>query len=137
MIGAIGATGDPRGIALLEALGEGDLHVIKTDGRIVRVAKDGRKSVAFDAVTGEPLGELGRGASEKIKVNNSLRRAVASALGALTLMSPDRARRLDAAAQILKTGNAERLDALDAAIAAETDEGVRAALMRCRGPRRC
>ena len=60
-------------------------------------------------------------------MNNGLRRAVASALGALTLQSPDRARRLDAAAQILKTGNADRLEALDAAIAAEKDPAVRAA----------
>ena len=130
LVAAIAATGDERAIAILEALAEGDLYRRKADGRIVRV--EGRKKLAFDALTGEELGELGRGAAEKIKVNNALRRAVAAGLGALTLQSPDRARRLDAAAQILKTGNAARIEALDAAIAAEADPQVRAAMLDAR-----
>ncbi len=132
VVAAIAATGDARAVPMLEALSEGDLRTMKADGRIVRVVEQGRKDMGLDALTGEPLGELGRGASEKIKVNNGLRRAIAAALGALTLQSPDRARRLDAAAQILKTGNAGRLEDLDAAIAAETDAAVKSAMLDAR-----
>jgi urea transport system permease protein len=132
VIAEIAATGDTRAIVLLEVLTAGDLHAMKADGRIVRIVEEGSTDMAFDALTDEPLGELGRGAAEKIKVNNALRRAIAAALGALTLQSPDRSRRLDSAAHVLKTGNADRLEALDAAIAAESDPAVREAMLDAR-----
>ena len=49
VVGAIAATGDPRAAALLEALGEGELHARKADGAIVRVTGRGSKAQGFDA----------------------------------------------------------------------------------------
>ena len=132
VIDEIAATGDARAVQILEALGEGDLQQMKSDDRIVRIVKEGRKSTAFDALTGEALGEIGRRDASKIKVNNSLRRTIASAIGRMTLMSPDRALRLQAAEQALKTADPEQIGALDEAIAAEQDAGVLAAMQDAR-----
>jgi urea transport system permease protein len=132
VVGAIAATGDPRAAALLEALGEGDLHARKADGTIVRVTGRGSSARAFDALTGAELGPVPARSTEAIRVNNALRRAVRAGLAALTLRDPDPARRTAAAAEAFKHPDPEALPALDAAIAAETDEGVREALAEAR-----
>jgi urea transport system permease protein len=120
VVAAIGASGDPRAAAVLEALGAGDLQQLKADGRVVRVV-DGE---GFDAVSGEAVGAVGRGAGERIRVNNGLRRAIRAALGVLTLASPDPALRRAAAEAAFKSRDPEQIAALDAAIVAETDPGV-------------
>jgi urea transport system permease protein len=124
VVAAIGATGDYRAADLLDALAEGELQQLKADGRIVRV----REGVGLDPLTGAEVGPVGRGAGERIRVNNGLRRAIRAALGQLTLASPDPARRLAAAEAAFKARDPEQLPALDAAIAAETDPAIRRAL---------
>ena len=64
VVGAIAATGDPRAAALLEALGEGELHARKADGAIVRVTGRGSKAQGFDPLTGAELGPV-RGALDR------------------------------------------------------------------------
>ena len=128
LIERIATTGDARAVPVLEALGDGDLRQIKETGQIVRVAKDGRSYVAFDALTGEEVGTFKGSQTKKIKINNSLRRVIAAAIGAMTLRSPDREKRLEAAQQALKTGDPGQIEALEGALAAETDAEVRAAL---------
>lgn len=128
VVEAIAATGDDRAAQLLEALGEGDLQALKADGRIVRVA-DGE---AFDAITGESLGALVRGAGERIRVNNGLRRAVSAGIGALRLQSPDARRRLEAAQAVFTSRDPAQIGPVDAALAKETDANVRTALLQAR-----
>ena len=124
----IAQTGDPRAVAVLEALSAGDLMQMKKgDKAIVRVEKADKGFNTFDPLTGDALGDIGRRDARKIKVNNKLRRAIAAAIGTMTLMSPDRERRLEAAASIFKTGDADQLPALEQAIAAEQDDEVKAA----------
>ena len=48
VVAAIGATGDERAAAVLEALQEGDLHARKQDGAIIRVTGRGSKALGFD-----------------------------------------------------------------------------------------
>ena len=127
----IAATGDPRAAAVLEALGAGDLAQLR-DGRVVRTETVARVTTAYDLFTGESLGELGRRDAERIRVNNALRRDIAAAIGVLTLMSPDPARRLEAAAKALAAPDPEQIEALDAAIAAETVPQVREAFLDAR-----
>ena len=124
----IAATGDPRAAALLEALLAGDLQALKADGRLARVS-DG---AAFDALSGESLGALARGAGERIRVNNAVRRAVSAALGALGLRDADPARRIAAASAVFTSRDAAQLGPLDAALAAETDARARRALEQAR-----
>ena len=128
VVNAIAATGDPRAVPLLEALSEGELQNLKSDGRLVRVVSQGRKNFAFDIDTGEALGEIGRRDGSKVKVNNGLRRTINAALGILTLRDADPAVRLAAAEAAFKAPNPEQIDALEAALTAETDATVRDAL---------
>ncbi|MEM7379198.1 MAG: urea ABC transporter permease subunit UrtB, partial [Pseudomonadota bacterium] len=124
----IARTGDPRAVRILEALSAGDLMQLKKgDKSVVRVEKAGKGFNTFDPLTDEPKGEIKKRGARKIKVNNKLRRAIAAAIGTMTLMSPDRERRLEAAASIFKTGDAGQLDALGTAIAAEQDAEVKSA----------
>src|SRR5690606_32143630 len=68
----------------------------------------------------------------KIKVNNNLRRAIRSALGGLTLLSPDRAVRLRAADSVLRSPSPENLELVETALASETDAAVKARMEAAR-----
>ncbi|MGF1657970.1 MAG: urea ABC transporter permease subunit UrtB [Rubrimonas sp.] len=132
VVAEIGATGDPRATDLLALLGEGDLAILKRKGRLVRVEKVKRDSFAFDVFTGEAYGEIGRRDADAIRVNNTLRRAISAAVGALTLRSPDAAVRRDAAAAIFRSQDPAQIEAVEAALAAESDPGVARALSEAR-----
>jgi urea transport system permease protein len=121
----LGATGDPAVERALVALGDGNLHVRKADGDVVVVGKSGKSLRIFDPLTGEAAGEAEKGELTKIKVNNALRRAIRDVVGTLTLGSPDRAVRLAAVNTMLQRPDASAIEALDTAIAEESDPAVR------------
>jgi len=128
-VAAIALSGDPAVSVALEALAAGDLYVRKTDKKVfVGKQADGGFALA-DPLTGEAAGEAKRGEVEKIKVNNRLRRAIRTALGSLTLMSPDPSTRRSAAAATFQSGDPEAIPLIDAALEQEKDEGI-AKLMR-------
>ena len=125
-------TGDPAAVPVIEALQAGDLHVRKTDGAVVVARRAGNGYALTDPLTGAALGEADRNAVEKIRINNALRRTISATLGALTLMSPDPGTRRQAAEAVFKSRDANALEALDAALAKETDERVRRAMTQAR-----
>ena len=89
-IGALVAEGDPRAIAVLEALGEGELQIA---GKRVLIVKGER---ATDALSGAPVTPLPAD-REDVVANNRVRGAAAVALAALKLVAPERQTRLAAA----------------------------------------
>lgn len=116
----LAATGDPAVVPVLTALGGGNLYLDETSGRIVI---QGRSAIT-DPLTGEEV-DLGAGADlSRIRVNNSLRRDIASALAGMTLMSDNPATRLSAAQGFLAKPDPANIPLLDEAIAAETDSNV-------------
>ncbi len=125
-------TGDARLAPALQAFSDGDLYIRKSDSKVFIAKSEGGKLQVIDPVTGASVGEESKASLSKIKINNNLRRSVRAALGGLTLMSPDRATRLEAARSMLKSPSADALDALDAALKAETDGEVRAAMEKAR-----
>ncbi|PDT80199.1 urea ABC transporter permease subunit UrtB [Sinorhizobium sp. BJ1] len=131
-IAALAKTGDPRVVPILEALGEGNLYARKTDDRVFLTKESGSSLALTDPVTGESAGEAPKAALSKVKVNNSVRRAVRTALGSLTLLSPDRNARLKAVQSVLQSPNAEALGAIENALAAEKDGEVRTLLEQAR-----
>ncbi len=132
-VGVLAATGDSRVIPALEALAEGDLYTRDDDGSVVITTKgSGRNYILLDPLTGEDLGEVGRRDVGKIKVNNKLRRIIRAALGGLTLRNPDPDVRQQAAEAIFKSQDAGAIQALDAALAAETDPSVVGAMRQAR-----
>ncbi|WP_068305107.1 urea ABC transporter permease subunit UrtB [Pararhodobacter sp. CCB-MM2] len=127
VVNQIAATGDPRALAVLEALLEGDLEERNADGRIVIVTGSRSNQVATDVLTGEDLGAVARRSTTSIRVNNGLRRSIRSAMGVMTLRDPDPARRLAAAEAALRAPDAEQVEALAAAMAAEQVASIRQA----------
>ncbi|RVI94754.1 urea ABC transporter permease subunit UrtB [Sinorhizobium medicae] len=131
-IAALAKTGEPEVVAILDALGAGNLYARKADGQVFLTKESGSNLALFDPISGESAGETPKAAMSKIKVNNSVRRAVRAALGGLTLLSPDRAQRLKAAQSVLQTPDVDALDAVENALAAEKDEAVRTVLEQAR-----
>jgi urea transport system permease protein len=119
----LGSLGDSRAIPVLKALEAGEL-AITADKRIV-FPKDGD---FIDGATGQKLGAAVGKDAERIRLNNRLRSALASALGRLTLFSESRAERLAAAAEALKDPSAEGRESLARAATVEKDTAVAAAM---------
>jgi len=128
LVGRMAATGDPRARALLEALGAGALHRLKSNDAVVIVRNVAGDDHAVDALTGDSYGAIPRRGSTAIRVNNSLRRAVSAAVGIVTLRDPDPATRLGAARAAFRAPDPAQSDALAAARRAEQDPRVREAL---------
>jgi len=128
-VNALAATGDTAAVPALEALAAGTLFVRESDGMVFITEDAGSNLRLIDPLTGETVGEEPKGALEKIKVNNKLRRVIRSAIGGLTLMSPDAATRRAAAEAIFQSRDPESIELIDAALAEETDPSI-ATLMR-------
>ena len=123
---ALVATGDARIVPALNAMAAGDLYFRKSDKIVFIAEKQGSNFALADALTGQPVETLPKGAVRKVKVNNKLRRILRQAIGGLTLLSKDRSIRLSAAETIYKSGDPDALERLEQAIAQETDTGVEA-----------
>jgi len=122
----LAALGDPLVNPALTALADGNLQIRKSDNAIFITRDGGAGIVLTDPVTGKEAGEAAKTDVAKIRVNNGLRRIIRDSLGNLTLQSPDTATRLQAAETIFKNSDASQLAALDAAIANEKDNKVKA-----------
>ena len=127
-INALVATGDQRVPPILQSLADGDLYTRDSDAKVVVAAKAGSGFALTDPVDGSDLGAVAKGDIEKIKVNNSLRGKLRTAIGAMTLLSEDRATRLAAAQSVLKNADPGMLDLLDQALAQESDPAIKAVM---------
>jgi urea transport system permease protein len=131
-IQALAETGDPLVVAPLEALGQGDLYVRRADRSVVIAKSSGDVYLLRNPLSGADEGQAQKAEIEKIKINNALRRTLASVMGGLTLFSSDAATRLQAAQAIFKSGDASLIAALGKAIAQEADTGVKDAMEAAR-----
>jgi urea transport system permease protein len=131
-IQALAATGDDKVVPALQALLAGDLYFRKSDKQVFITEKAAGGYALTDPLSGESAGKATRGAVKKIRVNNRLRREIKAALGGLTLLSKDPAARLKAAEAVFKSQDPDALEALEAAILKETDDGVKVALRQAR-----
>ncbi len=119
----LSATGDGAASKALTALSEGDLQIRKTDKLVVIAAGSGTLQLT-DPVTGEAIGEAKQSELSKIKVNNSLRRVIRDAIGALTLSSPDASVRMKAVENLVSNPDPLSLGALETALTAENDPAI-------------
>ena len=126
VIDELAATGDALAVRSLNALGDGTLV---SDGKsAVYVQTD---SGYADAVRGTKVDIAGDGLT-KVRIKNSLRRKIAAALSGMTLMAGDASIRSAAAETIFATSDATQSEALEAAIAAETDPSIRQKMIEAR-----
>ncbi|MEO6013803.1 MAG: urea ABC transporter permease subunit UrtB [Devosia sp.] len=122
---ALVATGDQRVPPILQALADGNLYTRKSDAKVVLAAKSGSDFALINPNDGADLGTAKKAEIEKIKVNNGLRAKIRTAIGSMTLLSPDRTIRLAAAQSMLKNADPGMLDLLNEAITAETDPEIK------------
>ncbi len=132
IVQSLAKSGDPKVVPALQAFSDGDLYVRKSDNQVFIAKSSGDMMDLVDPVSGQVVGQEGKDNLGKIKINNNLRRAVRAALGGLTLMSPDRATRLEAAQSILKAPSADSLDAVETALQSEKDADIRGVLERAK-----
>ena len=92
----------------------------------------GVQTCALPISTGSPVTEAPPADLAQVRLNNRLRRIIEAVLGSLTLMSPDPARRLEAAQAVFKSRDANALPALEQAIAKETIARIKRALIEAR-----
>ena len=126
-ITAVAASGNPLALRVIEALQDGRL-LYTADGKVFVREKAGS---VIDAATGQgvasPPADL-----KTVRLINRLRRTVEAALGGLTLLAADPAKRYGAAQAVFKSREAAALPALNSALAKETDKRVKRALTEAR-----
>jgi urea transport system permease protein len=131
-INALAASGEARAAPVLQALGAGELYVRTSDNAVVIGKGDGKQLKLIDAVSGKDAGTASEDALDRVKVNNRLRGAIDAVLGSLTLMSPDPRVRRAAADELLKRRDPGALPALEKAMEAEKDTGIKRAMSEAR-----
>jgi len=120
----LAASGDARAVPVLRAYLEQRLFRVKADDRLVIAEKTGKVYALQDPLTLAALGQAGKKELKKVRINNKLRGLVRGALGRLSLLNPDPAKRLEAAGAVFKTRTGDMVPILEAALAAETESAV-------------
>lgn len=126
-IDRIANSGDEQSETLLRLLLDGDLYFWKSDERVVRAERQGRRFVLFALEDGAELATVGRRDARKISIDNRLRGALRSALASLDLVAADPAKRL-AAVRLQFSKPDLSIDRIDTLIESESNNGVRKAL---------
>ncbi len=112
---AVVASGDPRALDVLTALEAGKL-LFSASAKAVFYQDDANKPADVSPV----------------RLNNRLRGLLGAAIGSLTLMAPDAAKRMEAAQSVFKSRSESALPALDKALAQEKDASVKEAMLEAR-----
>ena len=127
-IGAVAVSGNPLAFPIISALQDGRLSADPDSKKVFVTGTDGK---IIDAATGAAVDKLPDNAAA-VRLNNRLRRTVEAALGGLTLLSPDPAKRIAAAQSVLKSHDENALPVIDGALAKETNKAVKAAFAEAR-----
>jgi urea transport system permease protein len=125
IVNRIATTGNPNGVPVLQALDANNLYLRNSDREVFRGETSGGRLRMFDPITGEAIGDVAAGEATRIGVNNPVRRAIRTAIGNLTLLSPIRSVRIAAAESMFNAPDPSTLALLQQAIEAETDPNVR------------
>ncbi len=125
---AISASGDPRAVAVLAALIDGQIYTGRNDNRVViGTTVDGGYAVR-DALTNEDLGVVGRRDVNRVTVNNQLRGSVRALLATLKVGSTDPKQRIAAIEEVGQAEDPAMIATLEALRAKESRSDVIAAI---------
>jgi urea transport system permease protein len=128
-ISGLASSGHPLAARIIGSLEDGRVLFDPADKKVYLREPSG---TLIDAATGKPVAGEAPPGLKKVRLNNRLRRSIEAALGALTLMAPDPAKRFEAAQAVFKSRDANALPALEAALAKEADRRVKKALLEAR-----
>src|SRR6267154_6450315 len=127
-IGTIATSGNPLAFPIISALGEDRLSADPDTKKVFITQADGK---IIDAATGTAVDKL-PDTAVAVRLNNRLRRTVEAALGGLTLLSPDPAKRIAAAQSVFKSHDEAALPAIDDALAKESNKSAKTAFTEAR-----
>jgi urea transport system permease protein len=127
-VDALGALGDERAIAVLQAFADGRLYRHKADKIVIIADRAGDGFKLTSPVTGEPAGTATSREIKKIIANNKLRGQIRGVLGQLALFSPDADERLEAARNVIASPPDDALALLKRARDRETVSKIRETL---------
>jgi urea transport system permease protein len=126
-IAGVGVSGNPLAVQVIEALQDGRLFFSGDKKVYWRDAAGALHDAANGSVVSpEPT------AINPVRLNNRLRRSIEAALGGLLLLSPEPAKRLEAAKAVFKSKDANARKTLERAIEKETEPGIKRALLEAR-----
>ncbi len=128
-ISAVAASGDPRAETIIRALQDGRL-MYSAESKAVYIKDESGKLT--NAASGEPIPGDAPTDLDNVRINNRLRGAIEAALGGMTLLASDPARRFEAAQAVFKSRDASALPTLETALAKEQDPQVKQALAEAR-----
>ena len=127
-IDTVASSGNPLAFPIISALQDGRLSADPDTKKVFITQDDGK---VIDAATGAAVDKLPENAAA-VRLNNRLRRTVEAALGGLTLLSPDPAKRITAAQSVFKSHEESVLPVIDGALAKETNAAAKAAFTEAR-----
>ena len=120
----IAVSGETAALALLQAMQNGEIFLAQ-DGRAVIVSGD----AVLDAATMQTL-DPAPGLFSPVILNNRIRARLQTAIGALSLLSPERSVRLESATSLQWTEDVSLLPVVSTALESETDATIRGLLVR-------
>lgn len=126
-LSALATSGSPQAGAVVDALGSGNLLFDPATKAVYIRTPAGIVDAATGARIAAPPPNL-----SAVRANNRVRRAIDAASGALSLLNPDPARRLDAANAVFKSRDAAALPTVETAIARESVPTIKEALEQAR-----
>src|SRR6267154_3094263 len=127
-VGVLATGGNPLAYTIISALQDGRLMADPDTKKVYVTQADGQM---IDAATGAPVASIPDSATA-VRLNNRLRRTVEAALGGLTLLSPDPAKRIQAAQSVFKTHEEALLPVVESALAKETNKAANVAFQEAR-----
>jgi urea transport system permease protein len=125
---ALATSGDPRAASILSAMQNDQLYV-GPDEQTIYIHTD---TTTVNAATGAPVTDVDPDDLKHVRVNNSIRVAVDTAVGALQLFSDDATKRAAAAEAVFHSHDDSALPALNRAIATEKDASIKRVMMQAR-----
>ncbi len=127
-IGALVSSGDTRALPIISALKDGRLITDTATKKVYIKSSDGK---VVDAASGAPVDSSFANLGE-VRLNNRLRGMIDAALGSLTLLSRDSAKRIEAAQSVFKSRDLAALPAIESALQKETNPDVKRAFAAAR-----
>ncbi len=116
---------DERTLPLLSAMLEGNLALQKTDRSLVVGRETGDGTEITNVLTGEVIGVVHSRSLEKIRINNSVRGKLRTAIAALQLGSKNYELRLQSARDLIKSPEPNLRDLIAVALERETAPAVK------------
>ncbi len=124
----LAATQDSRATQVLQSMLNGDLYYSERLNTVVVLRATTAPAVAINAATGAELGEVSKRQLDKIRINNSLRGKLRTALAAIQLSSKDRNTRLNAARDLIKGPDPALRETIVSALESEKSDAVKSEL---------